>query len=512
MTPVSTTGTPDDESMTLDTDIAADTSTPTLVTEVPDISEYVKANGHLSMAVPKASLFHRRFYNPKTGQPKEQYLRGNGDLVFSFYRCLEDDKQGNLKFNTSQPDDAFLDPNTGDFIPLLYDDQTFVMSSQTVKKEVKPDTALLAVAALQDEVKALRLEAADTLNALNLQNQTVSPSGFDQGNLIKGITEAMTEATRGLGQAVKDTNKSKSCDGMPSLTRWDGNHKTWHTWKDTFQLRLSRKGLKPPHYDDRDTYPLSEENNTGLYDELCSYIKIHDSTENSRRLAVIVKKHAQTQDGTAAWHALELKYERHNETLTEEIIDKLKALTLVNFPHKKHKGLYNVEDFFNQMQLMEMQLHEAGGGWEERDQYEVLRKAFRSTQRTHDVWFDRKRQYTLLGKKWNVTAIQKEMEEWYINTLPVPTSDSGAGTSLNTEAGGDKSRPVVGPCSSCGDLYHVSNSNKSCSKHKDFVPGQDQAWNWNWIWETPHWWWWNWFKANFDTFDQGGEIRMGQQT
>ncbi len=68
--------------------------------------------------------------------------------------------------------------------------------------------------------------------------------------MISTLTKAFSDATSKLGEAAKETAKSKSADGMPVLTKWDGNAKTWYGWKDSFMNRASRKGLKPPKAED----------------------------------------------------------------------------------------------------------------------------------------------------------------------------------------------------------------------------------------------------------------------
>ena len=77
--------------------------------------------------MPKESLFYSKFYRPgKDGTPKKQYVTAEGNIVFTFY------EQG-PKGDTDELRDDFVDPRTGNFQPLMYDDDSFVMLTDNSK-------------------------------------------------------------------------------------------------------------------------------------------------------------------------------------------------------------------------------------------------------------------------------------------------------------------------------------------------------------------------------------------
>ena len=241
--------------------------------------------------------------------------------------------------------------------------------------------------------------------------------------------------------------KTKNQEGMPTLHRWDGNPKTWYAWRSDAEGRFRRMSIVPPSISD--SFKLSDNDDISLFDEISSHVKKEGGTANCRNLLCLIQD--ADKSGTALWQSMIEEFEKDNILISSTLRDKLKVTKLTQFPHKQHKGHYDVPDFFNFIKLSRRQLTEASGTWTEAENLEMLDNAFQGCTLNSAHYVLYKSLVRNSGMKITEESLEREMRGQSRDSLPK--------TILGSTSDGSQK------CRACGKHGHAGPKSPDCDKH-----------------------------------------------
>ena len=273
-------------------------------TNPPDISNYVDSTGKLQMSIPMHAEI-RTFFQHKNGNYKSTFCTSvtqeDGSISISYALSFYDVNGDVL--------DDFLDEDD-DFIPVTYTNGSVILREPTST------------------------------------GYTNSASYVDQSALLQSVTIALRNAV-------------SSSKDLPALRVWDGNPISWYSFKDNLINRLSATGVK------YDSTTLTSYEDQSIYNLIHANTKRGDNEYGTQVSVVFVLSNR--NKGSAVFAALVDVYERHNVHYLKTLKRKLSGMKLSSFrtTGRRSHDLYNVEDFYNSIDIDIIKYTEAGGTWSE---------------------------------------------------------------------------------------------------------------------------------------------------
>ena len=330
----------------------------------PNIHDYLSADGKLHIAVPPNALLRKLVQHANGTYKQHLFLPRESDMQSQ--SNVESEVDSDTKYVLSFYDSSnnmhadFLDENS-EYVPVTYTDGSLIQ---------------------KDELRGGQPSVSGT-------------NGIDQTAFLQTVDIV----TRNAANTQKD---------LPVVRVWDGNPDGWYSWKENIMNRLQMQGIPFLSPGNIDASALTGDHEMQIYNLIHTYTKRGD-TEHGRRVSLFIMRNKTT--GSALVEELIDYYERDNVHYLRTLKNKLNNMKLKDFPTKGRRAgdLYDVEDFFNTLDINEVKYTEAGGVWSEEKKIEMLGDAWDGCKLHLDHYAQHRILYEELGQSVNSQSVRRSL-------------------------------------------------------------------------------------------------------